>query len=128
MIAQYWSPTSLLVKYPMVRLEMAHDAAEWARCTSKQDCPDPKPNYWQQAEMVTLASKGFADRTDIPEVKEYLAKRSWTQAEVSKVMLWMTDNQANGADGAKWFIKNMPEVWTKWVPADVAEKVKAAAQ
>ena len=42
MIAQYWSPTSLLVKYPMVRLEMAHDAAEWARCTSKQDCPDPE--------------------------------------------------------------------------------------
>ena len=43
-------------------------------------------------------------------------------------MLWMTDNQANGADGAKWFIKNMPDVWAKWVPADVAEKVKAAAE
>lgn len=127
-IAAYWAPTSLLVKYPMVRLTHPHDPAEWARCTSKQDCPDPKPNYWQEAEMVTLASKGFADRTDIPEVKEYLAKRSWTQAEVSKVMLWMTENQANGADGAKWFIKNMEDVWTKWVPADVAEKVKAAAQ
>ena len=38
----------------------------------------------------------------------------------------MTDNQANGADGAKWFIKNMPEVWTKWVPADVAEKIKSS--
>lgn len=128
MIAQYWSPTSLLVKYPMVRLEMAHDPVEWARCTSKQDCPDPKPNYWKEAEMVTLASDKFAKRDDIPEVKEYLAKRSWTQAEVSKVMLWMTDNQANGEEGAKWFIQNMPEVWTKWVPADVAEKVKAAAQ
>lgn len=127
-IAAYWAPTSLLVKYPMIRLTAAHDPAEWARCTSKQDCPDPKPNYWQEAEMVTLASKGFADRSDIPEVKEYLGKRSWTQAEVSKVMLWMTENQANGADGAKWFIQNMEDVWTKWVPADVAEKVKAAAK
>ena len=45
---------------------------------------------------------------------------------VGKVMLWMTENQANGEDGAKWFIKNMPEVWTKWVPADVANKVKGA--
>jgi glycine betaine/proline transport system substrate-binding protein len=126
LIAQYWSPTSLLAKYPMVRLEMAHDAAEWARCTSKQDCPDPKPNYWQQAEMVTLGSKGAADKLGA-DAAAYVAKRSWTQAEVGKVMLWMTDNQANGADGAKWFIKNMPEVWTKWVPADVAEKVKAAA-
>ncbi|TIT79152.1 MAG: hypothetical protein E5W45_05665, partial [Mesorhizobium sp.] len=108
----YWAPTSLLVKYPMVRLEMAHDDAEWARCTSKQDCPDPKPNYWKQAEMVTLASSKFTQRDDVGPVKDYLAKRSWTQAEVGKVMLWMTDNQANGEDGAKWFIKNMPEVWT----------------
>lgn len=125
-IAQYWAPTSLLVKYPMVRLDMAHDPAEWARCTSKQDCPDPKPNYWQPAEMITLASKPFTDRVEAP-VKDYFAKRSWTQAEVGKVMAWMTDNQANGADGARWFVKSMPEVWTKWVPADVAEKVKAAA-
>lgn len=125
-IAQYWSPTSLLVQYPMVRLEMAHDDAEWARCTSVQDCPDPKPNYWKPAEMVTLASEAFMTRDDIPEVKEYLKTRSWTQAEVSQVMLWMTENQANGDDAAVWFIKNMPDVWTKWVPAEVAEKIKAS--
>jgi glycine betaine/proline transport system substrate-binding protein len=127
LIAQYWSPTSLLAKYPMVRLEMAHDAAEWARCTSKADCPDPKPNYWQPAEMITLASTGAAEKLG-PEAAAYIGKRSWTQAEVGAVMLWMTDNQANGADGAKWFINNMPDLWTKWVPADVAEKVKAAAK
>src|SRR5262245_16763080 len=128
-IAQYWAPTSLLAKYQMVRLQMPHNDAEWARCTSKQDCPDPKPNYWGTGEMVTLASSDFTKRlADMPDVKDYLAKRSWTQAEVAKVMLWMTDNQANGADGAKWFIQNMPEVWTKWVSADVAAKVKAAAE
>jgi glycine betaine/proline transport system substrate-binding protein len=125
-LAQYWSPTSLLAKYPMLRLEHPHDEAEWARCTTKQDCPDPKPNYWTQAEMITIASKGAVDKLGA-DAAAYIAKRSWTQAEVGKVMLWMTDNQANGADGAKWFIKNMPEVWTKWVPADVVEKVKAAA-
>src|SRR5690349_6375856 len=35
-IAAYWAPTSLLVKYPMKRLEMAHDDAEWKRCTTVQ--------------------------------------------------------------------------------------------
>lgn len=125
-IAQYWTPTSLLAKYKMVRLDMAYDPAEWVRCTTVQDCPDPKPNYWTTNEMVTLASADFAKRDDIAPIKDYLAKRSWTQAEVAQVMLWMTDNQANGADGAKWFLQNMPDVWTKWVPAEVAEKVKAA--
>lgn len=128
-IATYWAPTSLLVKYPMLRLQgVAHDEAEWARCTSKQDCPDPKINYWKPSEEITLASEKFIKREDLGPVKDYFAKRSWTQVEVSKIMLWMTDNQANGADGAKWFIQNMPEVWARWVPADVAEKVKAAAQ
>jgi glycine betaine/proline transport system substrate-binding protein len=128
-IAAYWAPTSLLVKYPMIRLEgPKHDDAEWKRCTTQPDCPDPKPNYWGVNDEITLASDKFLKRDDVAPAKEYFSKRSWTQAEVGKVMLWMTDNQANGQDGAKWFIKNMPEVWTKWVPADVAEKVKAAAQ
>jgi len=125
-IAQYWVPTSLLVKYPMKRLEMAHDPAEWKRCTTVQDCPDPKPNYWKTAEMVTLVSGPFDKRSDVNPALEYLKTRSWDREIVGKVMLWMTENQANGEDGAKWFIKNMPEVWTKWVPADVANKVKGA--
>ncbi|MER9946256.1 ABC transporter substrate-binding protein [Mesorhizobium sp. M0092] len=127
-IAAYWAPTSLLVKYPMVQLEATHDDAEWVRCTTKQDCPDPKPNYWRAAEEITLASEKFLKREDVAPAKDYFGKRSWSQAEVGKVMLWMTENQANGEDGAKWFIQHMPEVWTKWVPADIAEKVKAAAK
>lgn len=124
-IATYWAPTSLIVQYPMVMLTGAHDDAEYARCTTVQDCPDPKVNYWQPAVEATVASAPFLERMD-PAVKEYLGKRTWTQAEVVKIMLWMTENQANGEDGAKWFFENMPEVWTQWVPADVAEKIKAA--
>lgn len=124
-IAAYWAPTSLLVKYPMVRLTGEHDAVEWARCTSVQDCPDPKVNYWKEAEMVTLAAADFTKEAD-PTVMTYFGSRSWTQAEVSAVMAWMSENQANGEDGAKWFLENMSDVWTKWVPADVAEKVKSA--
>lgn len=124
-IATYWAPTSLLVQYPMVRLEGQHDPVEYGRCTAVQDCPDPKVNYWQTAIEATVASKGFIDRMD-PAAKDYLSNRSWTQAEVGRIMLWMTENQANGEAGAKWFFENMPDVWTQWVPADVAGKIKAA--
>jgi glycine betaine/proline transport system substrate-binding protein len=125
-ITQYWVPTSLAIKYPMKRLEMAHDEAEYRRCTTVQDCPDPKPNYWGVADMTTLVTGSFAKRPDAADAVAYLKGRAWTQAIVGKVMLWMTENQANGEDGAKWFLKNMPDVWTKWVSADVAAKVKAA--
>jgi glycine betaine/proline transport system substrate-binding protein len=45
---------------------------------------------------------------------------------VQKVMAWMTDNQATGEDGAKYFLKNYEPVWTKWVSPDTAAKIKAA--
>ncbi|GGF47135.1 ABC transporter substrate-binding protein [Aliidongia dinghuensis] len=125
-IAAYWAPTSLLQKYPMKRLEAAHDDAEWKRCTTVQSCPDPKPNYWQATPAVTLVSGKFAKREDIAPALGYLKARSWSQDTVGNVMLWMTENQATGADGAKHFLKTQPDLWTKWVPADVAAKVKAA--
>jgi glycine betaine/proline transport system substrate-binding protein len=40
----------------------------------------------------------------------------------------MTDNQATGEEGAKYFLKNNPDIWTKWVTPDVAEKVKKAVE
>ncbi|RWB69926.1 glycine betaine ABC transporter substrate-binding protein [Mesorhizobium sp.] len=127
-IAAYWSPTSLLQKYPMVRLDAGvdRDEAEWKRCTTVADCPDPKPNYWVPVPMVTLVSDKFATRSDVGPALDYLKKRNWSAGTVGGVMAWMTDNQASGADGARHFLKENQDLWTKWVPADVAEKVKSA--
>jgi glycine betaine/proline transport system substrate-binding protein len=38
----------------------------------------------------------------------------------------MTDNQGTNEDGAKYFLKTYPDMWTKWVAPDVAAKVKAS--
>lgn len=127
-IATYWSPTSVLQKFPMVRLEagVPFDDAEWKRCTTVGSCPDPKPNYWRQVDMTTLISGKFASRADVAPAIAYLKGRGWTSDTVGGLMLWMTENQATGVEGAKYFLKTQPEIWTKWLPADVAAKVKAA--
>ena len=49
-----------------------------------------------------------------------------TRATVGKVLAWMTDNQGTNEDGAKYFLKTYPDMWTKWVAPDVAAKVKAS--
>ena len=44
-VGYYWSPTSLLGKYKMVRLGFgmpSTDAAEWKRCNTVASCPDPE--------------------------------------------------------------------------------------
>ena len=70
-------------------------------------------------------SKKFADRAG-PDVVNYLSTRSWSNDTVQKLMAWMTDNQATGENGAKYFLKNNEPLWVKWVSPEVAQKVKAA--
>lgn len=126
-VGYYWAPTALLGKYEMVKLEhgVPGDAAEWKRCNTVADCPDPKKNDWPKDKVATLVAKPFADSAP-KEVMDYLNARSWSNATVNKLMAWMTDNQATGEDGAKHFLKENADVWTKWVSADAAEKIKSA--
>lgn len=121
-VGYYWAPTSLLGKYEMVKLGFGtdYDAAEWKRCTSIADCPDPKPNAWQVDDVQTLVSKTFADRAG--PAMDYLNKRAWTNDTVNKLIAWMTDNQATGEDGAKHFLKENEALWTGWVSPDVAQR------
>ena len=40
------------------------------------------------------------------------------------MLVYMTENQADGSDAAIEFLKKHETVWTKWLPADVANKIK----
>lgn len=126
-VGYYWSPTSLLGKYEMVKLEFGvpFDEAEWTRCTSVADCADPKPNEWPIDKVATIVTTSFAERAPA-EVKDYLSKRSWSNATVNGLMAWMTDNQATGEEGARHFLEENEALWTPWVSPEAAEKIKAA--
>lgn len=125
-LGYYWAPTSLLGKYDMVKLgfDAPLDKAEWDRCNSVADCPDPKLNTWPVDRVETLVTSKFASQAG--PVVDYLKARHWDNQTVNKLLAWMTDNQATGKDGAIHFLKENADLWTLWVPADVAEKVKDA--
>ena len=124
-VGYYWAPTALLGKYDMVKLGhgVAYNEAEWKRCNTVGDCPDPKPNDWPKDKVQTLVTAEFAKRAG--PAMDYLKARSWSNETVNKLLAWMTDNQATGEVGAKHFLKTNEAVWTKWVTPDVAGKVKA---
>jgi len=126
-VGYYWAPTALLGKYQMVKLDagVPADAAEWKRCNTVADCPDPKPNAWPVDRVVTLVAKTFADKAG-PDVMDYLKKRAWSNDTVNKLMAWMTDNQATGEDGAKHFLKENKDLWSKWVSPEAAKKIEAS--
>jgi len=123
-VGYYWSPTALLGKYPMVQLQpgVPYNEAEWKRCITVANCPDPKPTGWPIDRVVTLASAQFAQRVN-PEVMQYLNKRVWNNDFVNQLMAWMTDNQATGADAAKHFLRQNESVWKPWVTVEAANKI-----
>ncbi len=125
-VGYYWAPTAILGKYEMVKLEygVPHDEAEWKRCNTVAECPDPKPNEWPRDSVQTLVTTQFAERAG--PALDYLKARSWSNDTVNKLLAWMTDNQATGEEGAEYFLENNEDIWIKWVTPEVAEKVKSA--
>lgn len=126
-VGYYWAPTALLGKYEMVKVEhgVLLDMPEWKRCNTVADCPDPKRNEWPKDTVQTLVTKAFSERAGGPAM-DYLNKRAWSNDTVNKLMAWMTENQANGDDGAKHFLEENQDMWTDWVSPEAADKIKAA--
>ena len=121
----YWAPSALLGKYQMVKLDHGapFDKNNWDNCITVSTCPNPKPTSWAVDHVYTLVSKRFADRSDAG-VMSYLNKRSWNNVTISELMAWMTDNQASGEEGARYFLKNNEALWTQWVSPEAAQKIK----
>jgi glycine betaine/proline transport system substrate-binding protein len=123
----YWQPTSVLYKYPMFKLDwgVPHDQENWDNCISKSpECATPKKNGWTVSKVHTAVTSKFSRAN--PTVMAYLDKRTYGMDVVGGVLAHMSDNQANGEDGAFYFLKNHEDVWSKWLTADQVKKVKKA--
>ena len=119
--AYYWAPTTLLSKYPMVKLGgMAHDAKNWP-CMIKPDCATTGPNGYPASEVVTVTTRKFADRA--PEAFAFIAKVSWPNRTVHRILAWKDQNRADAEETAEYFLKNFKNIWGKWVTPDVARRV-----
>jgi len=125
-LGYYWAPTAILGKYEMVRLGFGvpHDKKEWDACTAIPDCASPKVNSYPVSDVYTVVTKAFSEKAGV--AMDYVKTRKWDNNTVGKVLAWMIDNQGTNEDGAKYFLKTYPDMWTKWVSPDVAEKVKAS--
>jgi glycine betaine/proline transport system substrate-binding protein len=112
----YWAPTWPLGKYDMTPIEEPpYSDALWSK---NYACayPSVRVNIFVNAGLESKA----------PEVVAFLKNYETTQVIANKFLAYMQDNKANIEEAALWFLKNYEDLWTGWVPADVAKKVKAA--
>ncbi len=65
-------------------------------------------------------------RNRAPEIVEFFGAYHHETEQLDELLLYMQDNNAEAPEAAIWFLKNYESVWTEWVPADIAQKVKSA--
>lgn len=123
----YWSPTALIGRHGMVPLEFGVPYVgddHWNGCIVKpeQDCADPQPSAWTESEVHSVVTGEFMDRAPA-EVIEYFNNRVFPGEIMNALLVYMDDNQADGADAAVEFLNKHPEIWSGWVTEDASKKV-----
>ena len=118
----YWGPTWLLGEYDFTRLEEPpYDTAKW---DAMMDAEHPtEATAYPVSKVVIGANKKFTEAA--PMLAEFLSAYTSTSAATSAMLAYMRENKASADDAAVHFLKTS-EDWTKWVPAEVADRVKAS--
>jgi glycine betaine/proline transport system substrate-binding protein len=121
----YWGPTAILGKYPAVQLEIGEADMEVYACNTDPDCDEPAGvTAYPSSPAVVGAAAWIQEEATV--VAEYFTKVGLTNAQISELLVYGDENQADAEETAQNFLKTKQDVWTKWVPAEVAEKVLAA--
>lgn len=121
----YWGPTAILGKYPSYAVQLPPVDKAGYQCNTNPDCKDPPVKTAWPSSPIKIAVAAWIPK-EAPVVADYLKKTTMTRDQISKLIAWGDDNKADAEDTAIHFLKNNQDIWTKWVPADVADKVKAS--
>lgn len=114
-VGYYWEPTWVAGKYDLTLLEdetYSEDVYKEGKCAYPND------------KSILVAYKSFPEKA--PEIYEFLKEFKLSGPLVSKALAYMQDNKASSDDTAVKFLKENEDMWTQWVPQEVAKKVKAA--
>jgi glycine betaine/proline transport system substrate-binding protein len=120
----YWAPTAFLGKFDMVKVDFGveHNKEEWDKCTTVADCLNPKPNAWSLSEVFTVTTTELEGKS--PTAYNYFKRRGYHNKFLNRYLKWIDENQATGEEAAENFLREHEEVWTPWVSAAVAQKVR----
>lgn len=117
-IGYYWSPTAITAKYDLTLLkEDPYDEEKWKEDKSTEFPPN---------DVVVAVHKDFPEQA--PEVTEFLKNYETSSALTEEALNYMEENGASPEEAAEWWMKEHEDVWTSWVPEDVATAVQESLQ
>lgn len=124
-VGYYWAPTAMMGKYEMAKVDFGTgiDMDYFQNCITQAECEATRGSMYPPSRVDTLTTTSFASEN--PEAFQYVTTRKFNNADMNRMLAWIDDNQADGEIAAYHFLENYEHIWSSWVPADVAEKIKA---
>jgi len=111
-----WGPEWITGKLDVTLLEEPpYDEAVW---DDNHGCAYPSQD------LFIAAHKTFLEKA--PELVDMFGKWKLSTKTLGEALAYMEDTGGEPFDAAIWFIKEREDIWTTFVPADVAKKVKEA--
>ncbi|WP_010531832.1 ABC transporter substrate-binding protein [Lentibacillus jeotgali] len=113
-----YSPSWVLGKYDMTLLEEPeYDPEVWNKNYGTA-FPDQDIPIAVNAKLTETA----------PDVVKFLENYETSSKLTNEALVYMYNNDAKAKEAATWWMKKHTDIWTEWVPDDVAEKVKKAIE
>ncbi|MGY1879452.1 ABC transporter substrate-binding protein [Pseudomonas reactans] len=120
----YWSPTPLLGRFKLVKLEEPPFNAEAWKTLSDAKNPNPIGTRSMPARLAIGVSAPF--KAQYPRLVSVFEKVDLPIDLLNGILGEMSEKRTPPRQVAEAFLKDHPDVWQQWVPADVAAKLKGA--
>lgn len=120
----YWSPTPLLGRFKLIKLdEPPFDAEAWKTLADASN-PNPKGSRSLEPHLSIGVSSAFHEQ--YPELVAFFEKVDLPIDLLNQTLGQISEKRLDPKAVAQSFLKDHPEVWKTWVPADVAAKVSSS--
>ncbi|MDX1620753.1 MAG: glycine betaine ABC transporter substrate-binding protein, partial [Nitriliruptorales bacterium] len=134
-LTYYYTPTWILGKYDMVKLEEPKwtEECEQARDQAKQQGSPPYPGVSGQAgcafkttDIHVGANDGFVE--EFPEAASFLEAMDVGLDPIAEAAAYMKSESVSPQEAAVRYLEQHPDRWEQWVDDDTAEKITAALE
>ena len=122
----YWAPTSVLGKYPMVKVDLGEYDEEVHMCNANPECEQVGKSSYPVGPVKTVVTTDFAER--LPQIAELMTNVSFTNEQMGELLAWQDANGASAEETAVYFLSNSQDVWREWISEDAAENLSALLQ
>lgn len=115
-VGNFWSPTTLSARFDLTLLqEPPYDETIWE---------ESKATEFPPTDIVVAVHKDFPEQA--PDVVKFLENYETSNDLTEAALRYMDEHDASPEETAVWWMVEYEDVWMRWVPEEVANKVKNA--